>query len=139
MKMRIFEGVIGFLDQLQKDQSSTTNKIEKLQADLNRIQKEKENVEKEMQTLRFQLKEKEGNNLPKEFLSKISELKNSKNFDQIYKFFEEISEKGNQKMMLKVCEEELWKKQNPDYCGTNVLHYASSKGNLRLVKQFHIV
>ncbi|EAY08303.1 hypothetical protein TVAG_401570 [Trichomonas vaginalis G3] len=134
MKMRIFEGIIGFLEQSQKDQSITTNKIEKLQADLNQIQKEKENVEKEMQTLRSQLKEKEGNDLPKEFLSKISELKNSKNFDQICKFFEEISEKGNQKMMQKACEEELWKIQNPGYYGTNVLHEASYQGNLRLVK-----
>ncbi|EAX95584.1 hypothetical protein TVAG_370880 [Trichomonas vaginalis G3] len=133
MKMRILEGIIGVLEQLQKDQSSTTNKIEKLQADLNQIQKEKENIEKEMQTLHSQPKAKEGNDLPKEFLSKISELKNSKNFYQIYKFFEEISEKGNQKMMQKACDEELWKKQN-DFDGKNVLHYASSQGNLRLVK-----
>ncbi|EAX75424.1 ankyrin repeat protein, putative [Trichomonas vaginalis G3] len=133
MKMRVFEGIIVFLEQLQKDQSITAHKIEKLQADLIRIQKEKENVEKEMQTLHSQLKAKEGNDLPKEFLSKISELKNSEDFNQIYKFFDEISEKGNQKMMQKACEEELWKKQNGFY-GTNVLHFASSKGNLRLVK-----
>ena len=50
MKMRVFEGIIVFLEQLQKDQSITAHKIEKLQADLIRIQKEKENVEKEMQT-----------------------------------------------------------------------------------------
>ncbi|EAY07422.1 ankyrin repeat protein, putative [Trichomonas vaginalis G3] len=134
MKMRVFEGIIVFLEQLQKDQSITAHKIEKLQADLIRIQKEKENVEKEMQTLHSQLKAKEGNDLPKEFLSKISELKNSEDFNQIYKFFDEISEKGNQKMMQKACEEELWKKQNDDYYGTNVLHEASSQGNLRLVK-----
>ena len=134
MKMRVFEGIIVFLEQLQKDQSITAHKIEKLQADLIRIQKEKENVEKEMQTLHSQLKAKEGNDLPKEFLSKISELKNSEDFNQIYKFFEKISEKGNQKMMQKACEEELWKKQNDDFCGTNVLHYASLEGNLRLVK-----
>ncbi|EAX83403.1 hypothetical protein TVAG_242560 [Trichomonas vaginalis G3] len=134
MKMRVFEGIIVFLEQLQKDQSITAHKIEKLQADLIRIQKEKENVEKEMQTLHSQLKAKEGYDLPKEFLSKISKLKNSEDFNQIYKFFEEISEKGNQKMMQKACEEELWKKQNDDFCGTNVLHYASLEGNLRLVK-----
>ncbi|EAX88002.1 hypothetical protein TVAG_268700 [Trichomonas vaginalis G3] len=131
MKMRIFGGIIGILEQLQKDQSNTTNKIEKHQADLNLNQKEKENVEKEMQTLHSQLKAKEGNNLPRDFLSKISELKNSEDFKQIYEFFEEISEKGNQKMMLKACEAELWKKQYDD---KNVLHYASSEGNLRLVK-----
>ncbi|EAY01250.1 hypothetical protein TVAG_027180 [Trichomonas vaginalis G3] len=134
MKMRIFEGIIGILEQLQKDQSITTNKIEKLQADLNQIQKEKENIEKEMQTLHSQLKEKEGNDLPKEFFSKISELKNSEDFKQIYKFFEEISKKGNQKMMQKACDEELWKKQDDDFLGRNVLHFASVKGNLRLVK-----
>ncbi|EAX87938.1 hypothetical protein TVAG_349000 [Trichomonas vaginalis G3] len=134
MKMRIFKGIIGILEQLQKDQSITTNKIEKHQADLNLIQKEKENNEKEIQTLHSQHKEKEGNNLPKEFLSEISKLKDSEDFDQIYEFFEEISEKGNQKMMQKACEEELWKKQNSDFFGQNVLHYASSQGNLRLVK-----
>ena len=37
-------------------------------------------------------------------------------------------------MMLKACEEGLWKKQNRDYFGTNVLHYSSSVRNLRLVK-----
>ncbi|EAY14283.1 hypothetical protein TVAG_026040 [Trichomonas vaginalis G3] len=134
MKMRIFKGIIGILEQLQKDQSITTNKIEKLQADLNRIQKEKENVEKKMQILHSQLKEKEENEFPKEFLSKISELKNSKDCLTIYYFFDEISKKGNQKMMQKACQEELWKKQEDRYDGKNVLHYASYEGNLRLVK-----
>ncbi|EAY17632.1 hypothetical protein TVAG_235140 [Trichomonas vaginalis G3] len=36
--------------------------------------------------------------------------------------------------MLKACEEKLWKKQYYFYSGTNVLHYASLQGNLRLVK-----
>ena len=41
MKMRIFGGIIGILEQLQKDQSNTTNKIEKHQADLNLNQKKR--------------------------------------------------------------------------------------------------
>ncbi|EAY00421.1 hypothetical protein TVAG_114250 [Trichomonas vaginalis G3] len=134
MKMRILEGIISILEQLLKDQSISTNQIEKHQANLDQIQKEKENNEKEIQTLHSQHKEKEENDLPKEFLSKISKLKNSRDFIEIYKFFEEISEKGNQKMMQKACDEELWKKQKDNYFGTNVLHEASSKGNLRLVK-----
>ena len=87
-----------------------------------------------MQNLKSQLKEKEGDGLSNEFLSKISELQNSEDFDQIYKFFDEISGKMNQKEMFKACKEGLWKKQNKNHHDKNVLHAASSKGNLILVK-----
>ncbi|EAY12300.1 ankyrin repeat protein, putative [Trichomonas vaginalis G3] len=129
MQMKPLDGIIDMLNQTGRIVSDLTDKIEKLQTNFNQVQQEKENIAKEVQTLKSSIK---GNDLPKEFLSKISELKNSTHFNQIYKFFAEISEKGNQKMMLKAIEEGLYEKKAE--FGEKVLHYASSYGNLRLVK-----
>ncbi|EAY13583.1 hypothetical protein TVAG_389800 [Trichomonas vaginalis G3] len=97
MNMRILDGVIGILDRVQKDISDSTNKIEKLQTNLNQVQKEKENIEKELQTLRSSTKGKEEDDFPKEFLSLIPYIKNSKSIDEHYQFLNEISEEGTKK------------------------------------------
>ncbi|EAX87442.1 hypothetical protein TVAG_375450 [Trichomonas vaginalis G3] len=134
MKLGILSGIIGVIDQIQADQSVSTNTIEKLQTESNRIQKEKESLAKEVQSLKSEIKRREENNLPIGFISKLSELKNSKDFDEIYNFFVEISEKGTQQMMSKACEEGLWKRCKSVSELPNVLHEASFTGNLKLVK-----
>ena len=71
-------------------------------------------------------------NHSRDLLNKISSLKESDDFDSVYKFFEELSSKGNREIISKACEEGLWKKTN--WLKANVLHVASDKRNLNLVK-----
>ncbi|EAY20742.1 hypothetical protein TVAG_391260 [Trichomonas vaginalis G3] len=133
MKLQILDSIIDILDHVQNDISNSTNKSEKPQSDFNQVPKEivKENTEQEMQSIKSPIQENQENEFPIEFLDKISKLKNSYFTYEIYKFFDEISEKGNQKMMLKAIEEGLHEKI---FDWGNVLHHASEKGNLRLVK-----
>ncbi|EAY10449.1 hypothetical protein TVAG_271400 [Trichomonas vaginalis G3] len=59
MKLTILDGIIGFLDETDKIISESTVKIQKLQAELNSIQKAKQKSDNEIQFLKSELKEKE--------------------------------------------------------------------------------
>ncbi|EAY01499.1 hypothetical protein TVAG_107580 [Trichomonas vaginalis G3] len=117
MKFNIFDGIIDVLNQREKIISDFTTAI-------NRFQNQSQT--------------NENNNHSRDILTKIAELKNSNDFDSVYKFFDELSEQGNQEMMLKSYEEELWKKTMPKKDDAksekNVFHAACEKGNLKLVK-----
>ena len=104
-------------------------KSKKPQTEIKTLQNQIQNVSKETTVTRTN----ESHNYPKEYLTKISSLKKTKDFDSVYEFFEELSSEDNHEMISKACEEGLWlKKTKLDVM--NVLHVASIKGNLKLVK-----
>ncbi|EAX97508.1 hypothetical protein TVAG_429440 [Trichomonas vaginalis G3] len=59
MNFTMLDGIIGFLDETDKIISESTVKIQKLQAELNSIQKAKQKSDTEIQLLKSELKEKE--------------------------------------------------------------------------------
>ncbi|EAY22147.1 hypothetical protein TVAG_093210 [Trichomonas vaginalis G3] len=138
MKLGILNGIIDFLDQKAKEMSDSTEKIQKLQTELNKIQKQKQKSDNEIKSLQSQLNQINETTNQEAFLEKISELKKSDDFESIYNFFEELSSQGNQTIISKACEEGLWKKMTPKDSkydeSRNVLHEACKKGNLKLVK-----
>ncbi|EAY22247.1 ankyrin repeat protein, putative [Trichomonas vaginalis G3] len=158
MKLRILGGIIDFLDHKANEILESTARIQKLQTELNEIQKQKQKSDNNVKSLQFQLNQineenttlkrklseresntnqNEGINADKEILSKISKLKESDGFQSIYKFIDELSSQENQKMISKACEEGLWERKTPKSQWSdekNVLHVASEKGNFKLVK-----
>ncbi|EAX70677.1 ankyrin repeat protein, putative, partial [Trichomonas vaginalis G3] len=156
MKLRILNSIVDFLDSKGKEIYDSTEKIQKLQTELNEIPKQKS--DNEIQSLQSQLNQinEESNKLKEKLnemesntnqadetiLSKIKELKESDDFESIYNFLDELSSQGNRKMISKACEEGLWKKtttvhfrdDGDEFDERNVLHVASNKGNLKLVK-----
>ncbi|EAY03792.1 hypothetical protein TVAG_454310 [Trichomonas vaginalis G3] len=104
MKFKIFDGVIDFLLQNDKETRDHAEENKKLREQIQSFQ----------------------------ILTKIAELKKSNDFDRVYKFFEELSSEGNREMMSRACEEELWEKTAG--WRQNVLHIACGKGNFKLVK-----
>ncbi|EAY16590.1 ankyrin repeat protein, putative [Trichomonas vaginalis G3] len=123
-----------FLNQKDREIRDYTEEIKKLQNELKAFQSQTRNATKETIVTRIN----ENNNYWKAILTKISELKKAGDFESIYNFLDELSEKGDQEMMSKACKEGLWKKIAPKKYRwdneKNVLHVASEKGNLRLVK-----
>ncbi|EAX89157.1 ankyrin repeat protein, putative, partial [Trichomonas vaginalis G3] len=117
MKFKIFDGVIDFLLQNDKERCESAEENKKLREQIQKLQEQ-------IQDLKFQKNRK--------FLTKITELKISNDFDSVYKLFGKISAEDNQEMMSKACEEGLWKKTTENR--KNVLHVACEKGNLQLVK-----
>lgn len=74
------------------------------------------------------------NDRRKEFLAQIRYHKTSQDdFEKIYKLLDEISKEGYQNIMSKAVEEGLCDKTEPKYF-KNMLHLATERGNLRLVK-----
>ncbi|EAX96621.1 ankyrin repeat protein, putative [Trichomonas vaginalis G3] len=134
MKLEIINGIIDFLDHKAKEMFDSTEKIPPLQADSNSNQNQTPKSNKETKDNQIN----DENNNENEILSKIPELKESDDFESIYNFLDELSSQGNQTMISKSCEEELWKKIAPKkdkYDNEkNVLHVACEKGILRLVK-----
>lgn len=142
MKIGFLDTIIEFLNQIDQTLSNLANlekSNKKLQFDLNVMQKQKQNYEKDIILLKLQIKEKEIRqnndemNYPKEFLTKIAELKNSDDFESVYKFFDDLSLKGDQKLMKKACSEGLSEKKAKQK-KRNILLAATERGNLRLVK-----
>ncbi|EAY07708.1 hypothetical protein TVAG_117890 [Trichomonas vaginalis G3] len=129
MKFNIFDGMIDFIKENDKRLLDSTEEIKKLQTEIQTLQNQIQNAAKETTATRIN----EYHSFSREFLTKISSLKESDDFDSVYKFFEELSSEGNREMILKACEEGLWLKKTKKY-QENVLHVASEKGNLNLVK-----
>ncbi|EAY22764.1 hypothetical protein TVAG_476930 [Trichomonas vaginalis G3] len=128
MKFNIFDGIIDFINQKDKELRDSTEEIKKLQTELKTLQNQIQNATKETTVTPIN----KTHNFSREFLTKLSSLKETKDFDSVYQFFEELSSKGNREIISKACEEGLWKKTNK--YGENVLHVASINGNLNLVK-----
>ncbi|EAY15739.1 ankyrin repeat protein, putative [Trichomonas vaginalis G3] len=119
LKFTIFDGIIDFLE---VNNNETRNPIEEITKSQEQIQS-------------FQIEQnrtQDNINHSRDLLTKISSLKKSHNFDSVYQFFEELSSKGNREMISKACKEGLWQKTT-EY-KKNVLHIASEKGNLNLIK-----
>ncbi|EAY20386.1 hypothetical protein TVAG_109980 [Trichomonas vaginalis G3] len=118
MKLEMLNGVIDFLDHKEKETS-----------DQNEINEENARLRAEID---------EDDNKQKEIISKIAELKNSDDFERVYNFLDELSSQENQKMMLRACEEGLWKKKissgSLNRAERNILLMACQRGNLKLVK-----
>ena len=55
MKFGILNGIVVFLDQKSKEMSESTDKIQKLQTELNEIQNQKQKSDKELESLKTQL------------------------------------------------------------------------------------
>lgn len=68
----------------------------------------------------------------KVYLEQIEKFKNSNDFKSIYEFFEKLSTKERKDMIQQACDEGLNNKKG-EY-GRNILHEASCRGNLALVK-----
>ncbi|KAI5518967.1 protein ubiquitination, partial [Trichomonas vaginalis G3] len=119
MKFNIFDGIIDFLEVNNNETRNPTEEITKPQEQIQSFQIEQNRTQESI-------------NHSRDLLTKISSLKKSHNFDSVYQFFEELSSKSNGKMISKACEEGLWKKTT-EY-EKNVLHIASEKGNLNLIK-----
>ncbi|EAX84802.1 ankyrin repeat protein, putative [Trichomonas vaginalis G3] len=135
MKFNIFDGITDFLKQNEKVINDSTNERETFQDKSKAFQKENENATKDT-TVNVT---NENYNHSRDILTKITELKNSSDFETVYKFLDELSSTGNHEMISKSVEEGLWKKITPKiyeyyYRERNVLHFASEKGNLRLVQ-----
>ncbi|EAY11502.1 ankyrin repeat protein, putative [Trichomonas vaginalis G3] len=128
MKFNIFDGIIDFINQKDKELRDSTEEIKNLQTELKTLQNQIQNAAKETTVTPIN----KTHNFSREFLTKLSSLKETKDFDSVYQFFEELSSKGNREMISKACEEGLWKKTI--WSKENVLHVASEKGNLNLVK-----
>ncbi|EAY09307.1 hypothetical protein TVAG_394790 [Trichomonas vaginalis G3] len=128
MKFNIFDGMIDFIKENDKHMLDSTEEIKKPQTEIKTLQNQLQNAAKETTVTLTN----ESHDCSREYLTKISSLKETKDFDKVYKFFEELSSKGNQEMISKACEERLWKKT--EELEKNVLHAASEKGNLNLVK-----
>ncbi|KAI5513950.1 spectrin binding, partial [Trichomonas vaginalis G3] len=128
MKFHIFDGIIDFINENDKHMRDSKEEIKQHQTEIKTLQNQIQNSAKETTVTRTN----EDHNYSREFLTKISSLKETKDFYRVYQFFEELSSKGNREIISKACEEGLWKKTT-DY-GKNVLHVASEKGNLNLVK-----
>ncbi|EAY19964.1 hypothetical protein TVAG_402180 [Trichomonas vaginalis G3] len=104
-------------------------KSKKPQTEIKTLQNQIQNVSKETTVTRTN----ESHNYSEEFLTRISLLKKINDFEIVYEFFEELSSEDNHEMISKACEEGLWlKKTKLDVM--NVLHVASEKRNLKLVK-----
>ncbi|EAY19978.1 hypothetical protein TVAG_402330 [Trichomonas vaginalis G3] len=129
MKFHIFDGIIDFLKENDKHMGDSTEEIKKPQTEIKTLQNQIQNVSKETTVTQTN----ESHNYSEEFLTKISSLKKTKDFDSVYKFFEELSSEDNHEMISKACEEGLWLKKTK-WDEMNVLHFASQKGNLKLVK-----
>ncbi|EAY15558.1 hypothetical protein TVAG_495770 [Trichomonas vaginalis G3] len=114
MKMRILDGAIDLLIQLEKRLPTSAKQIQN-----SNLKSIKENNEKEI-------------------LSKIQELRHSDDIKCIYNFFEELSSQGNQKMISEACNRGLSERVplQKTVLGNerNILHIACKKGNLNLVK-----
>ncbi|EAX99919.1 hypothetical protein TVAG_159390 [Trichomonas vaginalis G3] len=135
MKFNIFDGITDFLKQNEKVINDSTNEREIIQDKSKAFQKENENATKDT-TVNVT---NENYNHSRDILTKITELKKSSDFETVYKFLDELSSTGNHEMISKSVEEGLWKKIAPkkdkyDSRKRNVLHFASEKGNLRLVQ-----
>ncbi|EAX98238.1 hypothetical protein TVAG_010150 [Trichomonas vaginalis G3] len=128
MKFNVFDGIIDFINENNKQLLDSTKEIKKLQTEIKALQNQIQNASKETTTTQIN----ESHNSSKEFLDKLSFLKETNDFYSVYKFFEELSSEGNREMISKACEEGLWKKTY--YNENNVLHLASERGNLNLVK-----
>ncbi|EAY22794.1 ankyrin repeat protein, putative [Trichomonas vaginalis G3] len=128
MKFHIFNGIIDFINQKDKELRDSTEEITKLQTELKTLQNQIQNAAKETTVTPIN----KTHNFSREFLTKLSSLKATNDFDSVYQFFEELSSQGNREMISKACEEGLWKKTKWDEM--NVLHVASDKRNLNLVK-----
>ncbi|EAY05646.1 hypothetical protein TVAG_216220 [Trichomonas vaginalis G3] len=127
MKFNIFDGIIYILNQKDKELRDSTEEIKKFQRELHSIQNQCQNAAKQTTTNQMN----ESRNQSGEFLTKIAELKESDSFENVYKFLDVLSLEGNREIIKKACKEGLWKKTTSD--DRNVLHFASQKGNLRLV------
>ncbi|EAY16875.1 histone-lysine N-methyltransferase, H3 lysine-9 specific, putative [Trichomonas vaginalis G3] len=66
-------------------------------------------------------------------LYKIEKYKSSDDFDAIYNFLDHLSQNRYQKLMINACQEGLTNKKKKGSEGY-MLHEASNKGNLKLVK-----
>ncbi|EAX84670.1 hypothetical protein TVAG_017290 [Trichomonas vaginalis G3] len=136
MKLRILDGVINFLIQTHKEISSSSEKIQNPQSE-ETFQNQPPKSDKKFELLNSQLNQiNEKNSKEREILAEISELKKSNDFERVYNFLDQLSSQGNRKMISKSCDEGLLEKKyqkSPDDI-EHVLHVASEKGNLSLVK-----
>ncbi|EAY22046.1 ankyrin repeat protein, putative [Trichomonas vaginalis G3] len=119
MKFNIFDGIIDFLEVNGNEVRKSAEGITKLQEQNQSIQIEQNQTQENINHSQY-------------LLTKISSLKATNDFDSVYQFFEELSSQGNREIISKACEEGLWKKTTK--YGENVLHVASDKRNLNLVK-----
>ncbi|EAY13708.1 hypothetical protein TVAG_371820 [Trichomonas vaginalis G3] len=137
MKLRILDGVINFLLQTHKEISASSEIIQNSQSEES-FQNQPPKSDKEIELLNSQLSQiNEENSNEREILAEISELKKSNDFERVYNLLDKLSSQGNQKMISKSCDEGLLEKKfqkSPDDDIEHVLHVATEKGNLALVK-----
>lgn len=136
-KIRLLDNILDTLEQINKHNNELLNSVlEQNESNLQKISK----LEHEIEHLQNEVKRKdaeisclnEHKEHKKEILSKISSLKTTNDFESIYKFYNDLCKEGNQKMIKKACDEGLLEKKTKE--GGNVLHQASYRGDLSLVK-----
>ena len=79
MKFNIFDGIIDFINENNKQSLDSTEEIKRLQTEIKALQNQIQNASKETTTTRIN----ESHNFSKEFLDKISSLKETKDFASV--------------------------------------------------------